>query len=56
MSEEETDSFFSTTNKMHLLSQMIYSCQTLYMFRRVFPSILRKSKLHIQQWYMSSSM
>jgi hypothetical protein len=25
--------FYSTTNKMHLLSQIIYSCKTLYMFR-----------------------
>jgi len=27
----------STTNKMHLLTQIIYSCKTLYMFRTVFP-------------------
>ena len=26
----------STTNKMHLLSQIIYSCKTLCMFRRSF--------------------
>jgi hypothetical protein len=32
---------YSTTNKMHLLSQIIYSCKTLYMFRTVFPSIIR---------------
>jgi hypothetical protein len=25
-----------TTNKMHLLSQIIYSCKTVYMFRTVF--------------------
>jgi len=29
---------------MHLLSQIIYSCKTLYMFRTVFPSIIRSSK------------
>jgi hypothetical protein len=40
--------FYSTTNKMHLLSQIIYSCKTLYMFRMVFPSIIRSSKLHIR--------
>jgi hypothetical protein len=40
---------------MHLLSQIIYSCKTLYMFRTVFPSIIRSSKLRIQQWYMSNS-
>ena len=45
----------STTNKMHLLSQIIYSCKTLYMFRTVFPSIIRSSKLRIQQRYMSNS-
>jgi len=39
---------------MHLLSQIIYSCKTLYMFRTVFPSIIRSSKLRIQQWYMSN--
>jgi len=29
---------YSTTNKMHLLSQIIYSCKTLYMFRSFRPS------------------
>ena len=46
---------YSTTNKMHLLSQIIYSCKTLCMFRTVFPSIIRSSKLRIQQRYMSNS-
>ena len=36
---------------MHLLSQIIYSCIMLYMFRTVFPSIIRGSKLRIQQQY-----
>jgi hypothetical protein len=27
---------YSTTNKMHLLFQIIYSCKTLYVFRRSF--------------------
>jgi hypothetical protein len=40
---------------MHLLSQIIYSCKTLYMFRTVFLSIIRSSKLRIQQRYMSNS-
>jgi hypothetical protein len=31
------------------VSQIIYSCKTLYMFRTVFPFIIRSSKLHIQQ-------
>jgi len=31
------------------VSQIIYSCKTLCMFRTVFPSIIRSSKLHIQQ-------
>jgi len=39
---------------MHLLSQIIYSCKTLYMFWMVSPSIIRSSKLCIQQWYMSN--
>jgi hypothetical protein len=34
---------------MRLLSQIIYSCKTLYMFRAVFLSISRSSKLRIQQ-------
>jgi len=40
---------------MQLLSQIIYSCKTLHMFRTVFPSIIRRSKLRIQQRYMSNS-
>ena len=39
---------------MHLLSQIIYSCKTLCMFRTVFPSIITSSKLRIQQQYMSN--
>ena len=31
------------------VSQIIYSCKTLYIFRTVFPSIIRSSKLHIRQ-------
>jgi len=31
------------------VSQFIYFCKTLYMFRKVFPSIIRSSKLHIQR-------
>jgi hypothetical protein len=31
------------------VSEIIYSCKKLYMFRTVFPSIIRSSKLHIQQ-------
>jgi hypothetical protein len=46
---------YSTINKMHLLSQIIYSCKTLCMFRTVFPSIIRSSNLRIQQWHMSDS-
>jgi len=40
---------------MLLLSQIIYSCKMLYLFRKVFPSIIRSSKLRIQQQYMSNS-
>ena len=31
------------------ISLIIYACKTLYMFRTVFPSIIRSSKLHIRQ-------
>jgi len=51
----EVTSSYSTTNKMHLLSQIIYSCKTLYTFRAVFLSIISSSKLRIQQRYMSNS-
>jgi hypothetical protein len=46
---------YSTTKTMHLLSKIIYSCKTLYIFRTVFPSIIRSSELRIQQRYMSNS-
>jgi hypothetical protein len=46
---------YSTTNNIHLLSQIIYSCKTLHMFRTVFPSIIWRSKLRIQQRYISNS-
>jgi hypothetical protein len=39
---------YSTTNKWHLLSQIIYSCKTLYMFPTFLSSIIRSSKLRIQ--------
>jgi len=45
---------YSTTNKMRLLCQIIYSCTTLYMFRSFRPSSAAQ-KLHIQQRYMSNS-
>jgi hypothetical protein len=46
---------YSTTNKMHLLPQIIYSCKMLCMFQTVFLSIIRSSKLCIQERYMSNS-
>jgi hypothetical protein len=46
---------YSTANKMHLFSQIIYSCKTLYMFRTVFSSIIKSSKLRIEQRYVSNS-
>jgi hypothetical protein len=30
------------------VSQIIYSCKTLYVLRTVFPSVVRSSKLHIR--------
>ena len=38
---------YSTTKKMHLLSQIIYSCITLYIFRTDFPPIIMSSKLRV---------
>ena len=55
MSEMSALHSHSTTNKMHLLSQIICSSKTLYMFRTDFPSIIRSWKLFIQQRYMSNS-
>jgi hypothetical protein len=40
---------YSKTNQMHLFLTFIYFSITLYMFRAVFPSIIRSSKLYIQQ-------
>jgi len=37
---------YSTTNQIHLLSQIIYSCKTRYMFRTVFLSIIKKVPSH----------
>jgi hypothetical protein len=51
--EDSAMSSYSTTNKMYLLSQIICSCKTFYMFRTVFPSIIRSSKLSIQRRFMS---
>ena len=34
---------------MYLFFQIIYSCKTFCMFRTVFQSIIRSSKLRIQQ-------
>jgi len=37
---------------MHLLSQIIYSFKTLYMFRTVFPSIIRSSTAYTATVYV----
>ena len=55
MGRSATEKKKSTTNKIHLLFQIIYSCKTFYRFRTVFPSIIRRSKLRIQQRYMSNT-
>jgi hypothetical protein len=46
---------YSTTNKMHPLSQIIYYCKTLYVFWTVLLSIIRSRKLRIQQRYVSTA-
>jgi hypothetical protein len=39
--------FYIKTNQMHQFLKFIYFCITLYMFRTVFPSIIRSSGLYI---------
>jgi len=41
--------FYSKTNQMHNISNLFYFGITLYMFRTVFPSIIRSLRLYIQQ-------
>jgi len=41
--------FYSKTNQMHNTSNLFYSGTTLYMFRTVFPSIIRSLTLYIQR-------
>ena len=38
--------FYSQTNQMHDISNLFYFGTTLYMFRTVFPSIIRSLRLH----------
>ena len=40
---------YSKTNHMHQCIKFIYFGMTLYMFRTVFPSIIRSSRVYIQQ-------
>jgi hypothetical protein len=40
--------FYSKTNKIHKISNLFYFGTTLYMFRTVFPSIIRSLRLYIQ--------
>jgi len=40
--------FYSKTNPMHNISNLFYFGTTLYMFRTVFPSIIRSVRLYIQ--------
>jgi len=41
-------SFYSKTNQMHNISNLFYFGTTLYMFRTVFPSIIRRLRLYMQ--------
>jgi hypothetical protein len=40
--------FYSKTKEMHNISNLFYFGTTLYMFRTVFPSIIRSLRLYIQ--------
>jgi len=42
--------FYSKTNQMHNISNLFYFGTTLYMFRTVFPSIIRSLRLYIQHY------
>jgi len=39
---------YSKTNQMHNISNLFYFATTVYMFRTIFPSIIRSLKLYIQ--------
>ena len=41
--------FCSKTNQMHQCTKLFYFGMTLYMFQTVLPSIIRNSRLYIQQ-------
>ena len=41
--------FYSKTDWMHQCIKFIYFRMTLYIFRAVFPSIIRSSRLYMQQ-------
>ena len=41
--------FYSKTNQMHQCLKLILFEVTFYMFRTVYPSIIRSSRLYIQQ-------
>jgi hypothetical protein len=41
--------FYSKSNQIHQFLKFIYFDLTLYMFRTVFASIIRSSRLYIQQ-------
>jgi hypothetical protein len=40
--------FYIKTNKMHNISNLFHFGTTLYMFRAVFPSIIRSLRLYVQ--------
>jgi hypothetical protein len=40
--------FYSKTNQTHNISNLFYFGKTLYVFRTVFPSVIRNLRLYIQ--------
>jgi len=42
------NNFYSKTNEMHSISSLFYFETTLYVFRRVFPPIIRVLRQYIQ--------
>ena len=41
--------FYSKINKVHQFITLFYFGMTLYMFRTVFPFIIRSSRIYMQQ-------
>ena len=48
LSKSDIYYFYSKTNQMHNISNLFYFGSALYMFRMVFPSVIRSLRLYTQ--------